>query len=288
MRFVAGFAVVSLIASQAMAGLSITAMTKSEGEGRSGDKPSTMRMKIDGDGARIEWIEGRSPMGAAKGYMVTKDAGKTLYLVDPEKKEYFNAGAMMQMAAGMVSMKVKEYKIEKVKDEAGPTILGYPTRYYKFVTTYSMEVSVFGMKQTSSGKNEQEIWATPKVNVSAMAVFEKFGAQAMGGFGDMQKLIEAEKAKTVKGFPLKTITTSDTGTPGKPKMTKSIMEITDIKEGSVAASEFEIPKDYKETSMPGGLDAAAAEEKGGDDSSKPAGNAPAGLDSILRKFAPKR
>jgi hypothetical protein len=293
MKLLVSLVVAFSIASQTFAGMTITSVMKSESAGKGGDKPASMRLKVEDANARMEWIEGRDSSAPTKGYLVTRDAGKTLYMVNPDDKTYmkWDVAAMAQMAAGLVNMKVKDYKVEKVLDEDGPTILGYPTRHYKFVTSYSMEMAMFGMKKTTTGKNEQELWTTTKINPSALAVFEKMAVRPTAGFGDLQKVIEAEKTKSVKGFPLKTVTTMDSGTPERPKITKSIMEITELKEGRIAVSEFEMPKDYKEVTMGG--DAAEAnaggeEGKEGNRSPKSDDKAPAGLDAFFKKLAPKR
>jgi hypothetical protein len=291
MKLFVGLVAGLLVGSQVFAGMTITSVTKSEGAGKGGDKPTTMRLKVDDENARMEWIEGRNASAPEKGFLVTKDAGKTLYMVNPEDKTYmkWDVAAMAQMAAGFVNMKVKDYKVEKVLDEDGPTMLGYPTRHYKFVTSYSMEMTVFGMTKASSGKNENEMWTTTKIKASALAVFEKMATQSAAGFGELQKVIEAEKAKSVKGFPLKTVVTTDTGTPDRPKISKHIIEVTELKEGHIAASDFDIPKDYKEVTMGNAADGEGgkAESKGGEGAQKSDAKPPAGLDSLFKRFAPR-
>lgn len=301
MKWVASLLVASFFASQLFAGMTVTSTVKTEGAGREGENSASTRVKVDDEKARIEWIEGRNPAVPPKGYMLTRDGGLTLYMVNPEEKSYmkWDTAAMARMAAGMsglLNMKVKEYKVEKTLEENGPEILGYPTKHYKFVTTYSMEMSVFGMKKASSGKTEQEIWSTTKIKVPAMTAFEKMASQSMAGMGDLQKAVDAEKAKSVKGFPLKTVTTTDSGTPQNPQIVKNIMEVTEIKEGRIPAADFELPKDYKEVNMAGETDAetgaAASEDKETEKSAKPAKPAtpaktPSGFDGFMKNLGDK-
>lgn len=305
MKALMSLAVVLVVASQAIAGMTITYAIRGDGRKSGSEKPTTMRMKIDGNSAKMEWIEGDSRQAAGKtGYMVTKDGGKTLYMVNPEDKSYVDMAAMAQLAAGSFNMKVKEYKTEKLLDEAGPTMLGYPTRHCKFTTSFTMEMAIFGMKRSHSGKSEQEMWITPKVDVGETSIFEKIGAQAVGGMAELQKIMDAERAKVAKGLALKVITTGDSGSPGKPNETKTTMEVTEIKEGGIPASEFEIPKDYKESKMEGmdrqpeSVGSNKGEDDGGDaggdgepPSRKPATKAPPApptADSLIRRFGPRR
>lgn len=295
MKLSVSLAVALLMASHTFAGMTITTSMKTEGPKKGGEKPAVSRVKVEGESARMEWIEGGNPSVPAKGYIVTRDGGKTLYMVNPEEKTYmkWDMAAMGKLAAGFMETKVKEYKVEKILEEDGPAILGYPTRHYKFLTTFSMEMTIMGMKQSSSGKTEHEYWTTTKIKPEAMAAFEKIAMQSAAGMGgDLQKIIDAEKAKSMKGFPLKTVTTTDSGTPGKPQITKNIMEITEIKDGRVAASEFEMPKDYKELNLSEAAEGAAEEASGTEKTDKPAKPAkpvkgPSGLDGFMKNLGDK-
>ena len=302
MRVYAALAVGLLFAMETFAGVLLTSVTKTDGESRGQKSEQTVRMKIDADKAKIEWVEGRNPSGGKDGYMLTPDGGKTVYMVNPSEKTYMKwdmekmlqmAGGMMQAMKGFMDVKITEYKVEKALDESGPSILGYPTRHYKFVTHFTSETTVFGRKQTNASVNEQEMWSTTKFKDGGFAIFEKMAPQRTG-FADVDKVIEAERAKGVKGVPLKVITTTNSGTAEKPRLSKTVMEVTELKEADVAASEFAIPKDYTEQKMEIPQEAEQTERskthssRSDETTTTESGSKenPSGLDGFLKAFRP--
>jgi hypothetical protein len=129
--------------------------------------------------------------------------------------------------------------------------MGYPTRHYRFRTSYDMEVSVFGMKQTSSCTQDEDLWSTTKLKHAAMDAWGKTSMKMISNNPELAKLVDMRMQK-MEGVPLKMVTVSTTkaGTDATPTTSKSVMEFVEIKETAIPASVFEIPKDYKETVIP--------------------------------------
>ncbi|TFG88779.1 MAG: DUF4412 domain-containing protein [Gemmatimonadales bacterium] len=244
------------VAAQAWAGLSFTAVTKSEGGRGRGDQGGTAKVAADGERLRMESsAKGR---GEAEGYMLTQDGGKTLYMVNPKDKTYMKwdvegmmggAGGMMQMAKGMMGMKFSDVKVEKVLEEKGEPILGYPTTHYRFTTSYQMEMNFMGRKNVSTVVQEDDLWATSKIKLSTLAVWT--GKQLpTTGDEELDKLMKSERAK-VEGLPLRTVMTqTTTDAAGKTQVSKTTMEVTEVKEGAMDAALFELPAGYQEMQMP--------------------------------------
>jgi hypothetical protein len=183
-------------------------------------------------------------------------------------------------------MKVIDHKVEKVADEAGPVILGYPTRHYKFVTTMTTETTMMGRKQTNTSATEQELWTTTRIEAPGLAIWRKLQSQKTG-LGDVDKVVEAERAKGIKGFPLKSINTSTSGNKGQP--TKTTSEVTEIKEGAIDRAVFEIPGDYKEEKMEMPDSAGEGADKDGKASSpEDSKDPPSPVDAFLKSFNKKR
>jgi len=280
-----------VLASQSFGGISMTSVTTIDSGGGSSREPVTMKMQVDGERARIEWAGGRGPSGG--GYMLTTDGGQTVFMVNPEEKTYMKwdiekmlqgVGGMMDQMKGLMQVKVTDHNVEKVADEAGPAILGYPTRHYKFVTRMTTETTIFGRKQTNTSTNEQEVWATTKMEAPGFAIWRKMQSQKTG-FADMDKLIEAERAKGIKGIPLKTILTA-AGARGRT--TKTVTEVTQVTEGRIDGSAFEIPKDYKEETLEIPAEAAGkGETESGETPPDQSKSAPSPVDAFLKSFKSK-
>jgi hypothetical protein len=241
------------VTGAAYAGWQFTTVNTTEGKTPNEKGPATVKMWAQGNAAKIETVDGAIAGMKTGAYMVTKDGGNTMFVVDPDKKTYmkWDMEGMMNMAGGamkMMNMKFSNLKTEKLLEEAGETIEGFPTRHYRFRTSYDMEMAFMGMKQVSSVVQEQDIWATAKLTDAGMYAW--FKKQAFNtGNEDLDKLIKAEREK-VKGLALKTITkTTTSDSHGKERVSTSTSLVTDIKETALSPALFEIPSDYTETSV---------------------------------------
>lgn len=242
-------------ASQSFAGYQIT-VKNSDGAGSHGKKKqevNVVKMTTDSGKARIDFTEGQAP-GAEKGsYLLTKDNGQTFLMVMPDNKTYmkWDMDAMMGMAGAMgnmMQMKITDPKVEALLDEAGEPILGYPTRHYKLRTSYRMSMTVMGFKNESAISKEEETWTTTKLDLAALGAW--VGKVPKTKNESLDLLIQTEKSK-VKGFPLKMLSVETaTDSQGKTTISKSSMEVTEVKTVGVNAGTFEVPADYQEMSLP--------------------------------------
>lgn len=241
-------------ACHAFSGQQITVKnTSANPQSKSGQETTVVKMVSDSGKARIDFTEGQAP-GADKGsYLLTQDSGKSFIMVLPKDKTYmkWDMDSMMNMAGAMgnmMQMKITDPKINTILDEAGPAVLGYPTRHYKIQTSYRISMSIMGFKNESNLSKEEEIWATTQLDLS---VFDSWVRKTPKTKNEsLDQLIAAEKNK-IKGFPLKMLSTeTTTDGQGKATVTRSSMEVTEIKSISAGAISFDIPADYQEMSLP--------------------------------------
>ncbi len=256
-RFVAATIASLILTAQSHAGYSFTSVTTASGGHGADAQNSVVQALVEGPQARVEFVESRNSMMAKGNYVLTQDAGKTMIMVDPGDKTYSKwdmegmmgaAGDVMKMMGGMVQMEFSEPKIEKLADEAGPSLLGYPTHHYKFRTTFSTAMTVMGRKNSTTTVKEEEIWATPKIADAGMGAWLRKSPPKSGN-EQLDKMIRSEMNK-IEGFPLKQImvnTTTDAN--GKAKSHTMTMEVTELKKVAVPASAFVLPADYTEMKM---------------------------------------
>ncbi len=247
-----------LLAANAWAGITFTSVTKTEGMTMPGAALSTITstVKMDGDKLRMDAAGEHMGHGPFRGYFLTKDAGKTMYMVNAEDKTYMEwdteklmGGGAAQMARSMMQLKFTNVKVEKLLEEAGGNLLGYPTTHYKIRTSYKTEMNMFGHSAVNNVVQDEEIWAAPKVTGAAMNAWSK---KQLPGTGDdgLDKLMREQQDK-IKGLPLRRIATStQTDASGKQQTTKTTMDVTKIEEGNVDAATFEIPAGYQLMQMP--------------------------------------
>jgi len=249
---------------------------------------SVTRGLVDGLNARIEFVEGKST-GMEKGsYMITRDGGKTITMVNPKDKTYMKidpeqmasaAGQLMNATKGFMSMTFKNPTVETLEDEKGPAMLGLPTRRVKTKTAYTLETSVFGSKNISQVTREDEMWVTTKMSDPGFNLWLK-QRNIKTGNEDIDKLIELETGK-VKGFPLKTVSKTTTrDAKGREEIATTAYEITSLKETSAPKVAFDIPADYTDSMAELGEELRKAKKGAEDDAGEHSENAGQATDAV--------
>lgn len=219
---------------------------------------TTVEAWVDGEKAKVLFLDSDQPMLSKNEYLLTTDGGKTLYLVDPDDKTYmqWDLQAMLQMFGnvmegmkGIVNLDFSDPQVEKLVDEPGGSLLGYPTTHTKYRTTYTTSLKIMGMKRSSTTETVQELWTTDAFHDAALGVWLRTDPPSTGIEG-LDKLIQSSMEQT-KGLPLKSVIVSTTtGQKGKRETTtRTETEVTLLEKTSVPDSTFEIPAGYTEQQM---------------------------------------
>jgi hypothetical protein len=213
---------------------------------------------VEGDNAKVAFLESDNPLMAEGAYLLTTDGGKTMVLVNPEEKTYApfdlsamaqTAGAMMKGLGGLVKMNVSNQKVEKLAEEPGPQVLGYSTTHYRFRTVYDMELKVMGMGQKTHNDTVADTWTTTAIGDAGLGAWLR-REPPRTGIADLDELIASEMAKGIQGVPLKmTSVTTSKDQKGREQTSTMTMEVTSLKKESVPASTFAMPAGYTETQM---------------------------------------
>lgn len=243
-----------LSVTSAVAGFYYESKTSTQG-GKGADAQRAMvKGWVEGNNAKIELVQIGNPLLQEGGYLVSRDGGETVYFVNPKEKTYalFDMRGMMQIAGGamkMVNMKITNPTVEKLEEKPGPALLGLPTTYVKYRTTYTMSMSIMGFKSENKTEQVQEVWATPELAARGFHVWLRNEPPSTGDEG-FDKLMKMEMGK-INGVPLKMIiTTTATDTKkGRTETTTVTMEVTTLQAVTVPESTFEIPVNYTETQL---------------------------------------
>ena len=247
-------------AAPAFAGIHYKSTTKSDGPRNPGSEVQVEGW-VSGEKARVEFKDSTGPntMTQKGTYLLTKDGGKTIYLVNPEEKTYGvmdlsamlgAVGTVMNGMGPLLKIQFSEPKVEKILDEDGGKVAGVAAHHTQYRTSYTTSVKVLGMGRSSAVVSEQDFWTTTKVVDPGMGVWLRAEPPRTGN-ADFDRLISTEKYK-LQGYPLKmvTVTTNTDSKNGKVTTTHSSMEVTELDtSASVPASSFEIPAGYKEAQM---------------------------------------
>lgn len=245
--------VIALLAvASAQAGTVFTARTTSEGGRQAAAESSTVKSWVSGDKAKAVFLESGNPMMPKDSYLITKDGGSTMLLVNPKDKTYmkWDMEGMMKLAGGAMKMQVTDPKVEKLGQEPDGIVAGLPTIHYRYRTSYTMSMSFMGMTQSTKTKIEDEVWTAPKLVEAALGLWLRKTPPNLGN-EDLTKLIKAQMS-TMEGFPLKKRSVrTTTDAKGKTETTTTVMEVLSIETTAVPDSTFEIPAGYQETSLLG-------------------------------------
>lgn len=271
-----GLALVASLSSPASAGLVFTQQIRGDGDAAK-YQSMTMRTSIDTGGAKMEILSSGNPMMEEGNYILIQPDADAMLLVNPEEKSYASLdlgqllGAVGQMMGGQESQApAKKYPdpvVEKLLEEDGGTMLGRPTRHFRWRTQYTMGMNLpMGMSMEVATDQTEDVWvADIAIDPKILRSFEKMGAGAALP-ENFQKIVEAAK-KTQTGFPLKRILVSktkstSTGTGMMARMMAksaakqeaegpqtTTFEVTELSEQKIPASAFAIPPGYTETEL---------------------------------------
>ena len=259
-RSILGAALFLTVAVPCSAGIHYKAVTKTEAANPKGSGEIQTEGWVAGDNAKVAFLASSgNPVLRQGTYMVTKDGGKTLYLVNPEEKTYAEwslqgmlgtVGAIMNGMGPLLKIQFSEPKVERGAEEDGGTVAGLPTRHYKVRTSYTMTIKLLGMGNTTDVVSDQDIWATTKLQDLGLGVWLRAEPPRTGNV-EFDKLVAAEGGK-LQGFPLKvvTVSTSTNKKNNRATTTHSTMEVTQLDaSASVPAAVFEIPAGYEKTEI---------------------------------------
>ena len=243
-----------IAASAASAGNYYEAVTTTEDQ-RAGDSEMTVSVWVDGESTKIQFAEGEEVGFFGPGtYMVTTDAGESLYLVNDEEQTYstFNLGQMMNSMGQMGDMfkiEFTDFYSEKISEGSGEDILGYSTRHLRFRSGYTMNMSIMGMKQEQKVDMDQEVWITDAFDPMAFIVWLRPDKRMGGMFEGLDEMME-QQFNAVDGVPLRSVMhMTNTGKKGKTTTSVTTTEVTALREESVDPAIFQIPAGYQEVQL---------------------------------------
>jgi Domain of unknown function (DUF4412) len=248
------FAVMAaFIAQSALAGLTYKVQSVSTGL-----RDSTMNGTAEVEGKNFRFNIGQSDdaLIPASGFIISENGGKTLAIVDPSTKSYYELsldqigggfGAILQQFGGMVKFSVVNPKVGVRDLGAGEKIEGYATQHKAFDMSYDMNMEVMGQKTTMSFATTAEMWVTDQIPTE-FASFLQSG-ELHTGIDALDKLI-ASHAKSLTGFPLRHIATIHVTQGGNDMQAKTTTTITGIEKKTFPAAEFVIPAGFAKTDSP--------------------------------------
>ena len=241
------------IASSAFAGITYRFTTTSSGMAAHG---MSGIVKSDAGKRRIEITASDDTIFPAGSVMLS--SGNALTVFDPAKKTYYDldVNKYLQQTAGIggqssfVQLDFGNPKASVREAGAGETIGGYPTRRTLVDTSFDVTPLVPGLgQQMKVGVHSTtEVWLTDKLPADAANVLQT--SRLHTGVPAIDKVLES--TATLKGFPLKQVTTTQVSMNGGDPMTgTSTTVVSDVDTNAkIAATEFAVPAGYAKVDDP--------------------------------------
>lgn len=219
---------------------------------------SAVHAWVDGLNAKVEFVDGSAGPAFTTGeYLLSSDGGKTLYVVDPEKKTYSEvdlsqifqmAGNVTDATKGVVKLQFSDFSNEKLGEEKGDKILGYATTRYRYKTGYTMTIGVLGFSRSMRTETQLDFNCANALKDQGFSVWMRPDRFRTGN-ESMDKLIDQQYAD-LSCLPLrnKSVTTTTTQN-GKSTTQTTTVEVTTLRKQAAPAGAFAIPADYQKTSL---------------------------------------
>jgi hypothetical protein len=218
-------------------------------------------VRIAEGNVRMDYLEGMTPMGKKGGYMVMKGDPAQFIMVDPnEKQAMIMSAELMGSGLGamannpMLKIAFSDQSFRYQDQGAGETILGYKTRKVRTVYTSTVETKVLMMntKVTTTDTSDQWIATGIKMDPGSM---ERWSKSFASGVKSTNPELAAQMAKYQEeygrtGMALKSVTYSTAvDKKGKATVDTLTMEVTELQNGPIDMSIFDVPSDYKVTDL---------------------------------------
>ncbi|HEX6178541.1 MAG TPA: DUF4412 domain-containing protein [Thermoanaerobaculia bacterium] len=247
-------AVALFVASSAVAGVTYDFSSVSTGASSGTINGS---VKAEGSNLRVDISRGDGVMFENGSWVVSKDGGKTLQVVNPTAKTYYvlnlaellgGANSLLQSLGGAgVKLDVRNPKVSVNNGGSGGTLEGYPTKKSTITSAYEIAVSGLGRPMSMNVQLTTDVWWTDKLPAEFTNFLQMQGTRT--GLDMVDKLIEAERG-TIKGFPLKQITTTKMNFGGTDMTSTTTSTVTNVKQVAVAANTFAVPSGFTQTQSP--------------------------------------
>ena len=135
--------------------------------------------------------------------------GGDVYLVNPTARTFalFDTSMLQQGMAGMTSqLQFKDVSIEKVLDEAGDNIDGYPTRHYQFKSSWTMVMT--GMPVSTQHEHDRGHLGDDGHRRAGGG--RRFRRSSVALPPQVAEVAAAQGLRQVEGFPLKHVSVQTT------------------------------------------------------------------------------
>jgi hypothetical protein len=218
----------------------------------SGLTPQTIRgtVEVEGPGMRVDFASGDGVLFKKGCRAVTSNGGKTLAVIDPAAQSFYQldlssllggADGLLKQFGGLVKFEVENPRVSVRESGSGPAVAGFPTRKSNVTSSYELIVNTMGQKLPIRMQMTTDVWWTDKLAAELTNPLQMRGMRT--GIDALDKLLETQ-TKTIRGFPLKQITTTRIVMKGSTMTSKTTSEVSNVRKATFAPGRFAVPAGY--------------------------------------------
>ena len=243
-----------LVCTSAFAGLTYKAQSETTGL-RNATINGTVA--VDGTHMRMDVAQGDNMIFKDNSIVLSNDGGMTMSILDPSTKTYYDlqlqdllgsATTMLSKMGDMVKVTFDNPHVSVRDAGDGGRVEGFPTRKFILDASYDMDIDALGQKIVSHMSMNTETWTTSEFSSDMSNFIQLRGMRT--GIDAVDKLIQAQST-TMKGFPLKQVSTIKVSQGGGSDMTMTTTSsVTSIVRKNIDAATFVMPAGYTKTDDP--------------------------------------
>ncbi len=241
-----------LVSLPSWGGVTLTSTTRVESGGlQHFTETMTMQAWVSGGNAKTVLLDSPNPSMPSGSYLLKRADNAALLLVNPSARTFsvWDPQPLLESASKAVEkeMKIEAPTWEKVSEEDGPEVSGFPTRHYHYRFKYTIATTVDGSEVHVPASIDQEFWATEKVSDAGLDMIRSYRfAQELASLSpDLEQMLRAA-FQEMRGFPLKETWKLTTAVNDDPAtvLEQTTTTVTDIRTLDVPDSVFEIPPKF--------------------------------------------
>ncbi|HYA95213.1 MAG TPA: hypothetical protein VEC95_02970 [Terriglobales bacterium] len=203
---------------------------------------------VDGERARMEIQTSNEPSLAAGTVLLTSDSGENLIVLDPAKQEFFSLPhglitRFKQREADRLRITYGPISSEKMAEDPGPVLAGYPTRHLRFHIRLATHQTASAGESTTQIEVYEHFWVNDEIrqrNTDLAMLADSSGI----GFPALDEFLR-NQAGDLPGFILKRnlVMTVDDSLQNH-QVIRTAYEITELAVTDSPASQFQVPDNF--------------------------------------------
>jgi hypothetical protein len=210
---------------------------------------------IEGTNMRMDVSSGDELLFKPNSVILSNDGGKTMAVLDGASRSYYevqldqllgSSTAALKNLGDMVKLSFNNPRVSVRDAGDGEALEGYPTHKFVLDASYDIDIDAMGQKMTTHLTMNTESWTTEQLSSEFTNFLQMRGLRT--GVESLDRLIEAQS--TVKGFPLKQISTVRMNQGGNDVTMTTTAQVSNIQRKAIDAAQFAMPSGYTKVDDP--------------------------------------